>query len=228
MQGESLASTGVSELGIDGDRGWGIVDVETGRVLTARREPKLLFGAARLDGEGRVVGIELENGSVLADDRALSDWLGKPVELREVDATTRGRFEIALADVGNEDDEGVPWFEWKGPRGSFHDRTTISFVSTGSLREWDSRRFRANVVVEGGDRDDDRLIGSKVAIGTASFEVTMPIDRCVIVTRPQPGGIERDLSVLRTINAERARVLAVGATVIGDGRIAVGDEVQLV
>jgi hypothetical protein len=44
-----------------------------------------------------------------------------------------------------------------------------------------------------------------------------------MVTRPQPGGIERDTTVLKRINRERATFLGVGALVQTVGRIAVGD-----
>ena len=44
-----------------------------------------------------------------------------------------------------------------------------------------------------------------------------------MTTRAQPGGIERDLSVLRTIARERDARLAVGALVARPGRASVGD-----
>ena len=50
--GEQLESASIDELGIVGDRGWGVFDVATGTVLTARRSPQLLFASARIeDGE---------------------------------------------------------------------------------------------------------------------------------------------------------------------------------
>jgi hypothetical protein len=52
----------------------------------------------------------------------------------------------------------------------------------------------------------------------------MQINRCVMVTRPQSGGIGRDLDVLRTINRERDGFLAVGAVVAVPGVVSVGDE----
>ena len=52
----------------------------------------------------------------------------------------------------------------------------------------------------------------------------MRISRCVMTTRPQAGGIERDLDVLRTIARERDARLAVGALVTGAGTMRVGDE----
>lgn len=57
------------------------------------------------------------------------------------------------------------------------------------------------------------------------LDVALPIARCVMVTRPQPGGLERDLEVLRWVHRERGGTLAVGATVSRPGRVAVGDEV---
>ena len=41
--GERLDVAEVAEFGIVGDRGWGLVDEETGNVLTARRAPTLLM-----------------------------------------------------------------------------------------------------------------------------------------------------------------------------------------
>ena len=48
----------------------------------------------------------------------------------------------------------------------------------------------------------------------------------MIVTRPQPGGIDRDLDVLRTIHRERAGNLGIGALVRTPGRVAVGDALR--
>lgn len=39
MQGEPLSETRVGPTGIDGDRGWAVVDTKTGLALTGRRAP---------------------------------------------------------------------------------------------------------------------------------------------------------------------------------------------
>lgn len=44
--GERLDSVSVSATGLEGDRTFGLRDVETGLVLTARRQPELLFTSA--------------------------------------------------------------------------------------------------------------------------------------------------------------------------------------
>ena len=71
---------------------------------------------------------------------------------------------------------------------------------------------------------EDSLIGFTVAIGEAIVEIGQQIQRCVMVTRPQPAGIDRDLSVLRAIARERAACLAVGALVTHAGIVRTGDE----
>jgi len=94
-------------------------------------------------------------------------------------------------------------------------------VSTATIGSWDRRRFRSNVLVDG--EGEDALVGSRVGLGTAVVDVGMRIERCVMTTRPQPGGIDRDLHVLRTIARERDACLAVGALVAQPGVASVGD-----
>jgi MOSC domain-containing protein len=226
MQGEELAEATVTDLGIVGDRQWALVDLGTGLTLTARRVPELLFASARLVGDE--VEVRLPDGSVAADDAALSRWLGRDIELRHAGAAVAGRYEIA-ADF--EDEASSPWFQWDGPNGTFHDsgKTRLSLIGTGSIGSWDRRRFRGNVLVEttevGVEHD---LVGQRVALGTTVLDVTKPIDRCVMTTRPQPGGIVRDLDVLRTINTERQSWLGVGTLVVEPGSVAVGAELRVV
>ena len=63
--GERLATAHVTEIGIAGDRGWGITDLSTGKVLTGRRAPELLMASARIDDTDVV--ITLPDGTETAD-----------------------------------------------------------------------------------------------------------------------------------------------------------------
>lgn len=218
MRGESLDEAEIGVHGLPGDRAFGVVDEATGNVLTARREPRLLFASARwLDGR---VEIRDEGGRVLADDEALSGWLGRPVRLVRA-GNVGGTYENPL-DAEHETD----WVTWQGPGHAWHDssRTRVSLVSRGTLGEWDPVRFRANVLLDG--HGEDALVGHRVALGAAHLDVTKHIDRCVMVTRAQPGlPIDRD--VLRTIHRERGGELAIGALVATPGRVVVGDQLRL-
>jgi uncharacterized protein len=221
LQGERLTSTEVGPEGLAGDRQWALFDVGTGFGLTARRVPDLLFLSGRLRADGRVE-VVLPDGTVTSDDAVLSDWLGRPVALRTAaDAPGERRYESPqeVGEAGEYD-----WDAFSGARGAFHDssRIRVSLVSTGTLGTWDRRRFRANVVLEG--TGEDALVGRRVRLGGAELDVVKQVGRCVMVTRPQPGGIGRDNGVLKTIHRERDGSLAVGALVARAGPVAVGDE----
>jgi hypothetical protein len=220
MQGERLDVAHLGPAGIDGDRQWALVDQDTGFGLTARRVPQLLLASARLVGTD-AVEVELPDGSIVSDDEQLSSWLGRRVALQRASEPTT--YEIA-ADF--EDEAGSEWRQWTGPSGSFHDsEAQVSILSTGSIGGWDRRRFRGNVIVDADEGDEDALVGRKVRIGAARVDVVAQIERCVMTTRPQPGGIDRDLGVLRTINAQRNARLGVGAVVVEPGNVRLGDEV---
>ena len=220
LQGEQLDSVAVTGDGLEGDRRYAIYDVATGLGLTARRVPELRFASARLRDDGSV-DITLPDGSHARDDDALSAWLGRRVTLRSHDAEVARQFESP--DVDFEHEKERDWARYEGAPGAFHDSSgaRVSLVSTATIGEWDRRRFRSNVLVEG--HGEDSLVGSRVTLGGAVLEVGMRIERCVMTARPQPGGIERDLQVLRTIARERDACLAVGATVTQPGSVAVGD-----
>jgi len=220
LQGERVDAADVGPEGLAGDRRWALFDRSTGFGLTARRHPDLLFASGRLRADGRAE-VVLPDGTVTADDDVLSDWLGRPVALRSADAERGPRQYENPAVVG--DDAEYDWDAFEGARGAFHDssRIRVSLVSTGTLGTWDRRRFRANVLLDGESEDD--LVGSTVRLGTAVLDVVKPVSRCVMVTRPQPGGIGRDTGVLKTIHRQRGGELAIGALVPVPGRVAVGD-----
>ena len=223
MGGETLLDATVTELGIAGDRGWSIYDVATGTTLTARRTPELLYASSRLVADDLV--ITLPDGSEVGEDGGarLSAWLGRDVELRaagEHNLDTGGVYEVPL-----DPENDAEWVSWTGPGGAFHDsaKTRLSLVSTATLRDWDRRRFRTNVIVDASG--EDGFVGRRISIGDVTLDVTKQVDRCVMVSRPQPG-VERDLQVLKTINTERATFLAVGCLVAEPGLLALGDEVR--
>jgi uncharacterized protein YcbX len=220
LQGERLDRASVTPAGFLGDRRYAIVDVESGLGLTARREPRLLYASAALREDG--VDITLPDGAVAKTDSDLSDWLGRAVTLvdaREVDANS---YECPI-----DEDQELQWFTYDGPGMAFHDSGAwrVSLVSKATIGAWDSRRFRANVLLDGEGEDD--LVDKDVTLGDAGLHVSSRIPRCVMVTRPQPDGIERELDVLKTINSEREACLAIGAVVTRPGDVTPGDQLRL-
>ena len=196
-------------------------DRETGLGLTARRQPALLHASARLHGGGVVV--TLPDGSVAADDDALSAWLGRPVTLRAAAEVTGQRRYENPGDVETEAEDS--WEVFEGAAEAFHDEAPVTLLSTATIGARPVRRFRPNVLLDGGGEDD--LVGSTVRIGAATVALTERVPRCVMVTRSQPGGIEIDRDVLRWIHRERGGVLAVGGPVVRAGTARGGDELIL-
>ena len=213
--GERLGAARVDELGIEGDRAWGIYDPRTDKVLTARREPALLFLSARIvDGEPVITA---DDGSTLETNDDLSRWLGHEVELRSA-TKGAGTFENPM-DIENESD----WVAWQSVGNTFHDGgSKISLVSADSLGDWDARRFRINLILDGSGEDD---LSGEIGAGSATLTIRKPITRCVMVTRPQPG-LERDVSVIRRVIAERDNMLGIGAIVTTSGTISTGDPIR--
>jgi len=224
LQGERLSEAAIDALGIAGDRRWALFDRDTGLGLTARRVPELLFGSARLRDDGGVA-VVLPDGTVTTDDAVLSDWLGRRVELRA--AGDMGEVAPTYeAPVDDEVPDPTEWLQWEGAPGPFHDspRIRLSLVSTGTLGSWDRRRFRANVVLDGDG--EDGLRGREAELGSVRLRFGLPVSRCVMVTRPQPGGIGRDTSVLKTIHRERDGQFAVRAAVLSAGVVRTGDVLE--
>jgi uncharacterized protein YcbX len=224
MQGERIEAAELEPQGLRGDRAFALFDTETGLGLTARRVPQLLFAAAAYRNDGALT-ITLPDGTTADDDRALSDWLGRPVTLRAAAEPGERVFENP-ADFEHD----AVWELFHGSTGAFHDsgKVHVSLLSRATIGDWPPRRFRANVLLDGGG--EDALVRSRVGLGGAELYVRQRITRCVMVTQPQPEGvdgrIEKDLDVLRAIHRERDSCLAIGSTVVTPGRFAVGDEVQ--
>jgi uncharacterized protein YcbX len=146
------------------------------------------------------------------------------VALRSSDAEVVRHYEDV---VDFEREQSSRWQSFEGASGPFHDsrRARVSLVSTATIGAWERRRFRPNVLLNG--EEEDQLVGSTVRFGGAAIELVHKIQRCVMVTRPQPDGIDRDLDVLRTIARKRDGRLAVGALVCRPGIVRVGDHLHV-
>lgn len=104
LRGERLGKAVAADDGLVGDRSWGVLDTATERILTGRREPRLLFGAAAVtsDGEPRIT---LPTGDVVVGmgpttDAAISAWLGKAVRLVAATESPAARAEFFEVDRG--------------------------------------------------------------------------------------------------------------------------------
>jgi len=234
MQGEALDELTLEENGVTGDRSFGILDLATGTIVSAKREGRLLEASARLSGAKLRVRLtddeELGPGASL--DETLTAWLGRPVRLADAE-----NFEVATFE-GPEDYErdDSPLVQWAGREGSFVDESPLHLLTTSDLAllateradlQWDVRRFRPNVVVNAETQSLGVLAaGCRLRIGGAEIQVSKGCTRCVMTTRSQPNGLERQLEILRHLVGSHANQVGVRARVVRPGVVRVGDPVQ--
>jgi uncharacterized protein YcbX len=236
LQGEELTSAAIETDGLAGDRGWGIRDDATGRILTARREPQLLLAAATLGPSDEPV-ITLPDGQSCTGagpktDALLSDWLAKPVTLVRAAGAVGAKAEF-FADATDDTSRAI---EWTMPAGRFVDAMPLLVLTTASLRaaaaaypggDWEVRRFRPNLLVES-DADgwvEDSWFGRVLRIGDVEIAPREPCVRCTMVTRPQPG-LERDLDIYKTLSRHHGGTFGMWTAVVTSGTIAVGDAIS--
>jgi uncharacterized protein YcbX len=178
MAGERIDAAAVGAAGVPGDRAFALVDVETGRIASAkhpRRWGRLLELAAVLEDDGSAT-ITFPDGSELrtSDDAeklngVLSAFLEREVVLAS--AAPDGALYEEVWDEGKDDsprygkelrsEEGRDVVGIRpsmiAPKGTFFDFSAIHLVTTSALTAFrkaypegdlDVRRFRPNLVIE--------------------------------------------------------------------------------
>ncbi len=236
MQGEPLTEAEVGELGIPNDRTYGVRDLATGKVLSAKREARLLLAAASTDGDEVIVTLPGAAPRPAADPAIsldLSAWLGREVRLERADPATEGYYEFQAEGDAANDVIDLPVLD-----GSFFDLAPLHLLTSASLRsaarldpelDWDVRRFRPTVMVEAtvdGEFPEDRWVGEQVSIGGLTCDAIMPTIRCAMPMQAQPG-LDPQPRLMPRLKQGHNSLLGIYATVVSPGRVAVGDEVRL-
>jgi uncharacterized protein YcbX len=236
LQGEVLAEAEIDADGMRGDRGWGLRDESTGKILTGRRMPELLFASAVLGPDGTPT-VTLPTGVVCQGpgeqtDAALSQWLGRSVRLvssKDAPPASAEYFEDST-------DDSSRAIEWTMPAGRFVDAMPLLVLTTASLRtaaalypdgDWDVRRFRPNLLVDidGDGWVEDAWCGhATLRVGDAVLRPQQPCIRCTMPTRPQPSLVE-DRDIFRTLARNHRGCFGAWTAVAGPGTVRVGDEV---
>jgi uncharacterized protein YcbX len=238
MRGEALEELAFTRRGVEGDRRYGVLDPATGTIISAKKDGRLLQARAMLAGIELTIRLPTGETALATGpfvDAALSSWLQRPVHLVEARPDGRGTYQMP-ADF--EDDESEP-INWQGPYGTFVDSAPVHLLTTASLRavakerpdlQWDVARFRPNLLIEvpGDDIVEQSWIGRRIRLGETELAVYKPCSRCVMTTRSQPRGIERQLDILRHVNGEHATNLGVLARIVTPGPVEIGQPVAVV
>ncbi len=252
MMGEELNSCELTHRGVLGDRAYALVDLATGKVVSAKNPRKWgnLFGframyetPPRLGEPVPPVIIALPDGSTLSSEedhveKTLTTALGRDVRL-ETAAPEEPSLEEYWPDIEDLDHRDVVTDEAM-PSGTFFDLAVLHILTTatlGRLRElypegrFETRRFRPNIVVETSSSEnafvENDWIGRPISIGDeVQLAITEACPRCVMTTLPQ-GDLPRDRGILRTAAQHNDVHVGVYAAVIQGGMIRRGDKVTV-
>src|SRR5262245_55167669 len=237
LLGERLPTLRLVDDGVDGDREWGIQDRSDGRILTARREPRLLFASSRLAARDLPV-ITLPDGQELAGagpvtDAALSAWLGKPVTLVAASESDAARAEY-FADATDDASQAI---EWTMPKGRFVDAFPVLVMTSAGLRSgavaypagtWDVRRFRPNILIQLDSQGwlEDAWAERQLSVGSAQLIPRRRCIRCTMVNRAQPG-LDADVNIYKTLHRTNRGEAGMWTQVMQPGSISEGDVVEV-
>ena len=204
MRGEPLIEVGVGPSGLDGDRRWAVVDVESGVSLSAKRYGQLLTCSAWTDPDSGSVLVGFEHGSVFGVDDSrtaslLSELLDRRVRLVEASLDWAVRHEFS---TNTSSEEADPLVVDASATEAFHDGLPVHLLTEATLRQlklaspesvFHQARFRPNLVVSTDLEGfvEDTWVGHQLVVGDVTFEAAMHKTRCVMTTRPQ-GTLGRD------------------------------------
>lgn len=252
MMGEELNTADLTKRGMLGDRAYALIDVETGKVASAknpRKWPRLFeFRASYAEppSSGRdlpPVQITLPDGAIVMSDdpnvhEVLSSELGRKVVLKGLapEAPSLEEYWPDVEGLAHRDkvtEEGMP-------ANSFFDLACLHVLTTATIdrlralnpqARFEVRRFRPNVVVQptasGDGFVENDWVGQSLAVGGgARLKVTGACPRCVMTTLPQ-GDLPRDVGILRTAAQHNGANVGVYADVERHGAVRRGDPVSL-
>jgi uncharacterized protein YcbX len=251
MMGEALRFAQVTDRGLFGDRSYALCDTETGNIVSAKNPRKWpdLFSYHAAYTSSPALGSALPPVRVTFPDGAfavssspdfapaLSAALGRsvtlltsPPEHAQLEEYWPDIEELAQRDVVS--DETIS-------SGIFFDSATVHLLSTGTLKRlqelapgsrFEPPRFRANLVIDTGDRQgfvENGWVDKVIAIGPeARLCVTRPCPRCVMITLAQ-GDLPNDLDILKTAVRHNQKSVGAYASVVHNGTIRVGDTITV-
>ncbi len=227
MLGLSVDQAELVGSGLVGDRGWALVDAETGKVASAKhpRWWRALLSLQAGGTEGAPVMVRMPDGAVLEagaaeTDGALSALLGRPVAMRQV-RQAGAELDRAVPEevLAQGVDADVPFelleLAQEAPGSTFVDYAPVHLVTTATLEavrvaglgegrahDADPRRFRANLVVDTPDVAgfvENDWVGRELAVGgTVRLQVFLPTPRCAVPTL-EHGDLPGDPDVIRTL-----------------------------
>ncbi|MBI2913634.1 MAG: MOSC domain-containing protein, partial [Chloroflexi bacterium] len=252
MLGEELESCQVTERGLLGDRAYALMDIESGKIVSAKSPRKwarmfeLRASYVQQPGAGgspapmRIAFPDGGTATTLDADveGRLSAFFGREVRLA-TEPPAGARYESIPV---KESDQEAAMVEYPLPNG-FFDLGSLHLLATSTLAHlrglypqadarrgrFEAQRFRPNILVETPEGTqgfaENEWLGKTLAIGDeARIRVIGPAIRCVMTTLPQ-GDLPADPGILRTAAQHNQANVGAYALVVRGGVVRRGDGV---
>ncbi|MFX3636929.1 MAG: MOSC domain-containing protein [Candidatus Pristimantibacillus sp.] len=226
MAGEKVSQTYIASYGIYGDRSHAFVDntkVGWDRYITARQIPQMLGYKAKFAEtideriEGNFPAIE-----VVSPDGEMFTWNDQL--LQQIQPLSKQKISMIRCEPNSEELLAVD----AGAVLIITDRTYNKLEHILNT-EIDKRRFRPNLIIrlhEESIQDERELIGKRISVGGAELEIKEECERCSMITI-HPETLERDVTILKAVNAEMNLKFGLYASVVRPGEVKTGETVYL-
>ncbi len=206
MAGERLEACAITEHGLEGDRGWAVIDLtepRAGKFFNIKQNAALMTYRARLvEGNLEVMA---PGGEQIALDEAVKTVLEETPRHVMVRREPGANFDDAPVHIVN--------------------LATVEQVALEAGMDLDPRRFRANLYVDGLEAEEEAgWLGRRIKAGEAELEVIARCVRCAVVTR-DPDTTVASPELLELLVRRHEKCLGVYCQVIRPGRVQLGDAV---
>jgi uncharacterized protein len=251
MMGEELNACEITEKGLLGDRAYGVIDNETGKLANAKNPHKwpnmFQYRATFIDSPQKdaaipPVRITFPNGrSIISTKEEKNKWLSNSFN-RNVHLSTPSsidvQFEGYIPEEIEELDNKGSIFTRTSPKDTFFDIDMVHIITTSTINylrklapesRMEARRFRPNIIIEVPDMEafiENDWVGKTLTIGSVQLKISQETKRCVMTTLAQ-GDLPKDPNVLRSIVRNNAGSFGVYASVVKPGRVSIGDRIEI-
>lgn len=251
MMGEELNACEITKKGLLGDRAYGVIDNETGKLANAKNPQKWpnmfqyrasFIEPPKKDAAIPPVRITFPDGQMLTSvdeerDTLLSNSLKRTVHLSSP-SSADVQFEGYIPEEIEELEDRGTIFTRTSPEDTFFDIGIVHIITTSTINylrklapesRIEPRRFRPNLIVEVPDTEafvENNWVGKTLKIGHVELKISQETKRCVMTTLAQ-GDLPKDQNVLRSIVKNNAGSFGVYASVVTPGKISIGDKIEI-
>jgi uncharacterized protein len=251
MMGEELNACEITEKGLLGDRAYGVIDNETGKLANAKNPHKWpnmfqyranFIDSPQKDSAIPPVRITFPDGcSIISTDNQknelLSNSFNRSVHLSNP-SSIEVQFEGYIPEEIEELDNKGSIFTRTSPKNTFFDIDMVHIITTSTINylrklapesRIEARRFRPNIIIEVPDTEafiENDWVGKILTIGSVQLKISQETKRCVMTTLAQ-GDLPKDSNVLRSIVANNVGSFGVYASVVKPGRVSIGDKIRI-